>query len=131
MCVWVLFSVRACAVVLAVQCVVRETVENLAGFQRVYGCAQHVTLGESFLTGGCQFAANFDRVRCVRLRACARPLVRVTELFTVHEWECVTPCVSFFLGHGVRLVHTCAHVRLGRVLSCPCTARANLGACVC
>ncbi len=75
-CVWVLFSVRACAIALTVQCVVRETVENLAGFQRVYGCAQHVTLGESFLTGGCQFAANFDRVRCVRLRACARPLVR-------------------------------------------------------
>ncbi len=36
--------------------------QNLVGFQRVYGCAQHVTLGESFLSGGCTFRANFDKV---------------------------------------------------------------------
>lgn len=43
------------------KCSVKETVQNLVGFQRVYGCAQHVTLGSSFLSGGCTFRANFDK----------------------------------------------------------------------
>ena len=28
----------------------------------MYGCAQHVTLGSSFLSGGCTFRANIDKV---------------------------------------------------------------------
>ena len=36
--------------------------QNLTGFQRVYGSAQHVTLGSSFLEGGASFKANVDKV---------------------------------------------------------------------
>jgi hypothetical protein len=41
---------------------IRESVRNLVGFERVYGCAEHATLGESFLKDSpALFACNADK----------------------------------------------------------------------
>ena len=43
---------------------VEESVRNLTGVERVYGCAQHVTLGEAFLKDApALFACNADKGR--------------------------------------------------------------------
>lgn len=41
---------------------VQESIRNLVGFERVYGCAQHATLGEAFLKDSpALFACNADK----------------------------------------------------------------------
>lgn len=41
---------------------VDESIRNLVGFQRAYGCSQHATIGEAFLKDGpAIFACNADR----------------------------------------------------------------------
>jgi len=38
-----------------------ETLTNLAGFERALGRAQHVTVGDKFMDGGCSFRASCDK----------------------------------------------------------------------
>ncbi len=42
---------------------VRETVRNLAGFERALGRAQHVSLGPPFIGAGCRYSCNADKGR--------------------------------------------------------------------